>query len=206
MLKLWKGLNSWSLDQVAGTLKENPYWGFWGCGLMMERYRFLPKAALFAAASFLPSPSSWFATPAGEVLTWLFGEHQPHLRSPGWIAARPCANLQRHPAAASLLWDSLHLLPFPARFSVETTGRVSHVPWGAAGPVSSQGAAFPGSRAFPEEGEERDGVLSLAGKTNGRAVCETMFLRCCVRHWPPDPAHVENQSRSSAGIKLKVYC
>lgn len=112
MLKLWKGLNSWSLDQVAGTLKENPYWGFWGCGLMMERYRFLPKAALFAAASFLPSPSSWFATPAGEVLTWLFGEHQPHLRSPGWIAARPCANLQRHPAAASLLWDSLHLLPF----------------------------------------------------------------------------------------------
>lgn len=197
------------LDEVAGTLKGNLDWGFWGCGLITEWCFLLPRASLFSATLLpLSFTSIWRTCQRSFELGCLASAgHTSASRS--WSAAQSCAKLQSEPVKSTPsqpgAWGLLCFLCFPVRFSAETTGHFSHVPWGAAGPVSTQSAAFSGSCAFPKEGEERDWVLSLAGKTNCSAVFETPFLSRCVWQWLAVTARVENQSCASAGINQKAY-
>lgn len=102
----------------------------------------------------------------------MFGKCGPHLRSSGRSTAQSYAKLEaaRRNSAGT---RGLSFSPaFPVSISAETAGRFSHVPRGAAGPVSTPSAAFAGSGAVPEEGEERERVLSGAGKASRGAVSE----------------------------------
>lgn len=139
--------------------------------------------------------------PASEVLSRLVWQVRPHLRFSQRSTAQTCARLRTGPGRRALgrrasgarlgLRDSLSHFPRPAE-------RLSHVPWGAAGPFPSQSAAFGGSGAFPEEGEEGRGFPSVPGKAlrgalrwRCRLTAGERLLRHLRKAWPALPRHLK---------------
>lgn len=192
--------------ESSNRLRELPSvdWEFSGCGLIPELSFLLPGVSLLAAAAALPLSVTGTGNAASEAVPCAAWRVQatPLLLAAG-AGPGPAPSLAGSPWPGALRGRPGHCCsPCPVRLSAEAKGRFAHVPWGAAEPIPAQSAALSGGRAFPEEGEERNWAVSLAGKANWSAASSTALLsrRC----WG-QPGGSPYSTSASAGVHHNVY-